>query len=93
MDETVTPEQLDVMTTEFLTIFNKSPSRLKKKILSLSAATSGGAGGSGGALTNFPTHFTLDRNSSGAQTIKSRSRSPSPAGQPGTSKPRYVLHP
>lgn len=75
----MTPHQLELLTSEFLTIFNKSPSRLKKRILNLSNATSGGSGGGGtGAIANFPTHFTVDRNSSGAQTIKSRSRTPSP---------------
>jgi len=80
----VTSEQLDQLTVEFLTTFNQTPARLKKKVMTLSAATSGGAGGSGGALTNFPTHFYLDKNSAGVQTIKPRSRSPSP----GASKAR-----
>lgn len=36
MDETVTTEMLDDLTAEFMTIYNKFPSRLKKKLESMS---------------------------------------------------------
>lgn len=81
VDDTVTTELLEKLTTDFLQIFNKSPSRLKKKINSLNNAVSGSGTLS---LTNMPYHG-LD--SSPGQHPGQRSRSPSPKRQSSSLKP------
>ncbi|ODM91615.1 Cyclin-T1 [Orchesella cincta] len=77
VDDTVTSELLEKLTTDFLQIFNKSPSRLKKKIISLNAASTSSL-----SLTNVPYHGF---DSSPGQP-HNRSRSPSPK-RPVNTKP------
>ncbi|CAL8071774.1 unnamed protein product [Orchesella dallaii] len=77
VDDTVTTELLEKLTTDFLQIFNKSPSRLKKKIISLNAASASSL-----SLTNVPYHGF---DSSPGQP-HNRSRSPSPK-RPVNQKP------
>lgn len=79
VDDTVTTELLEKLTTDFLQIFNKSPSRLKKKIISLNNAASSSAL----SLTGMSYHGL---GSSPGQHHTSRSRSPSPK-RPPTQKP------
>jgi hypothetical protein len=75
VDDDCTAEQLEQMTTEFLTIFNKSPSRLKRKIISLNAA-----GGPGGNLLNVPALAGL-----GIETLQQQQQTQQPGAGAGSS--------